>query len=166
MIIYTTTPEQRVEVFQIAADMSKKGLSANFISGAVALASEYEGAYDLMKLWAEDSTSDDERSEICADLEDLIDEHLEQLNKVTQKPRVDFDELAAIGKSVYDFKTKLRQRVDQKGGITALAASTGMCQSSLSRFFNSASMPRRTTLYRIARSLDIPESEIVTDWIR
>ena len=164
MTIFTTTPDQKVEVFKIASNMADAGLPAQFIAGAVALASEYEGAYDLMKLWS--AETEEEQGEICADLEELIDEHTEQSAHVSRKPRISFDELNAIGNSVSDFKRKLRQRVDQKGGIGHLAAMTGMCQSSLSRFFNSASMPRRTTLYRIARAIDLPESEIVTEWIR
>ena len=163
-MIFTTTSEQKLEVYKIAAAIAASGLSAHFISGAVALASEYEGAYDLMKLWSAETIQ--EQDEICADLEELIDEHTERQAIVTRKPRIGLNQLGGIGKTVSDFKQRLRQTVDQKGGIGSLALKTGMCQSSLSRFFSSASMPRRTTLYRIARALDLPESEIVTEWIR
>jgi len=165
MTIFTTTPEQKVEVYQIASTMAQAGLPAIFIAGAVALASDYEGAYDLMKLWSQEDEQE-EKEQICADLEELIDEHLELPRQPTAKPRLDFDQLESVGDSIVAYKKKLRDLVDARGGITRLAQKSGMCQPSLSRFFNSASMPRRTTLYRIAHALDLPETEIVTEWIR
>ena len=50
MTIFTTTDDQKAEVYQIATEMKKAFLPARFIAEAVTLASEYEGAYDLMKL--------------------------------------------------------------------------------------------------------------------
>ncbi len=41
---------------------------------------------------------------------------------------------------------------------------TGIPQPSLNRFFDSASMPHRTTLYRIANALEITESKIISKW--
>lgn len=65
-----------------------------------------------------------------------------------------------------DFKNRLRQAVDAWGGINKLARETSIPQPSLSRFFATASMPRRTTLYKIARALELSERDIATDWIR
>jgi DNA-binding phage protein len=56
--------------------------------------------------------------------------------------------------------------IDRHGAITKVARKAGIPQPSLSRMLNSASMPRRTTLYKIAKALDLDESEIVTEWVR
>ena len=64
------------------------------------------------------------------------------------------------------FKTKLRDVVDKNGGVSDVARLTGIPQPSLSRMLNSPSMPRRTTLYRIANALGLSEGDIVTDWAR
>ena len=143
MTIFTTTDEQKVEVYHIASAMKQAGLPARFITQAVTLASEYEGAYDLMKIWSQEDEQE-ERDQICADLEELIDEQWEQPRQPTVKPRIDFTQLETIGNSIVAYKKRLRQLVDARGGITKLAEKSGMCQPSLSRFFSSASMPRRT----------------------
>jgi len=63
-------------------------------------------------------------------------------------------------------KTRLRAEVDRQGGISELARKTGIPQSSLSRFFLSEAMPRRTTLFRIAKALNLPETAIGFKWMR
>lgn len=75
-----------------------------------------------------------------------------------------FDDLAEIANDVMSFKNALRTEVDRWGGITKLAETTGIPQPSLSRFFSSASMPRRTTLFRIAEALQLRESAILSKW--
>ncbi|WP_407890448.1 helix-turn-helix domain-containing protein [Scytonema sp. NUACC26] len=45
-----------------------------------------------------------------------------------------------------------------------LSEKTGIPEPSLSRFFNSASMPHRTTLYKIANALKLTESQILSKW--
>lgn len=67
---------------------------------------------------------------------------------------------------VVSFKARLRAEVDRQGGINELARRTGIPQPSLSRFFTSSSMPRRTTLYKIAKALNLPESSIGFKWMR
>jgi transcriptional regulator with XRE-family HTH domain len=56
--------------------------------------------------------------------------------------------------------------VDQNGGIKHLAELTGISQPSLSRFFNSATMPRRATLQKIARALKLSQVQIAREWSR
>jgi DNA-binding phage protein len=63
-------------------------------------------------------------------------------------------------------KAKLRKLIDQHGGVSAVAKLTGIPQPSLSRMLNSGSIPRRSTLYRIANALDLPETEIAMAWSR
>jgi DNA-binding phage protein len=41
---------------------------------------------------------------------------------------------------------------------------SGIPQSSLSRLFSSTTMPRRTTLFKIAKALNLPETAIGFKW--
>ncbi|PWU21023.1 MAG: hypothetical protein C5B49_03250 [Bdellovibrio sp.] len=164
MSAFKTSPEQQVRVYEIATAMKNAGLGANFITDCVKLALEYEGAHDLMALWAEASNQEEE-DEVIADLHDEIDTHQELPKKPTKKPHLRFDDLDAIAKNIEGFKKNLRRLVDRQGGITELSKKTGIPQPSLSRFFNSQSMPRRTTLYKIADALGLSENEIITDWV-
>lgn len=164
MSIFLTTDEQKVRVYEIAAEMSQKKLSAQFISACVEQALHYEGTHDLMVLWSE-AKSATERNEVLADLQDEIDARVEAPKKQIKKPYVKFDDLEAIAKDVIRFKNALRKVVDKHGGISKLSEKTGIPQPSLSRFFNSASMPRRTTLYKIAEALNLNEKEILNEWV-
>jgi len=51
--------------------MKKKRLPAGFISAAVKTATEFEGVYDLMKLWINENEAK-ERDKIVADIQDMI----------------------------------------------------------------------------------------------
>ncbi|MBS1958420.1 MAG: helix-turn-helix transcriptional regulator [Bdellovibrionales bacterium] len=164
MIPFTTTAKQKVKVYIVAAAMNQAGLSAVFIEKAVSVAIEYEGMFDLMELWLEESDPSD-RQGIEADIQDVVDEREEAPPEPLKKPYVRFDDLDKIAKDVKKFKNALRKTVDRWGGISKLAAETGIPQPSLSRFFNSAAMPRRATLYRIAGALKLPERELLSDWV-
>ena len=164
MNAFKTSPEQHLEVYGIATAMKTAGLGASFITDCVKLALEYEGAHDLIALWAE-AESPNEKNDIIADLQDEIDTHQELPKKPAKKPYVRFDDLDAIAKNIEGFKKNLRRLVDRHGGIVELAKKTGIPQPSLSRFFSSQSMPRRTTLYKIADALGLSENEIITDWV-
>jgi DNA-binding phage protein len=63
-------------------------------------------------------------------------------------------------------KARLRQIIDKHGGVSAVAKKSGIPQPSLSRMLGSASIPRRSTLYKIANALGLSEAEIVTEWTR
>lgn len=163
MMPFTTTPGQKVRVYQIAAMMKQQGLEDEFIANLVEIASEYEGAYNLMEMWLAQE-SQDEKGEIIADLQDEIEDLLSAPRRPTKKPYIKFDDLELIAKDVFSFKQHLKTLVDSWGGVSKLAREIGVPQSSLSRFFNSTSMPRRTTLYKIANALGLSEKEIITDW--
>lgn len=78
MISFTTTSEQKLELYQIATQMSAAGLPADFIAAAVKRAEEYEGTFDLMILWRDENDSQ-ERNETIADLEEAIEDGLKWL---------------------------------------------------------------------------------------
>jgi DNA-binding phage protein len=163
MSTFRTTDTQKVRVYQIAADMKSGGLSDSFIASAVKLAEYYEGAYELFELWSSEE-DEKERDQIIADIQDEIVEYKEQPKEPVKKPYISFKDLDSIAKNVEGFKAHLKTKVDQWGGISKLSKETGIPQPSLSRFFNTASMPRRTTLYKIAEALNLSEKEIITDW--
>jgi DNA-binding phage protein len=163
MSTYRTSDSQRVKVYEIATNMKKSGLSDSFIDQAVKLAIFYEGAYDLFELWNQEKDKA-EKDQIIADLQEEIDEFQEQPKSPVKKPYISFQDLELISKNVTGFKAHLKSMVDQWGGISKLAKETNIPQPSLSRFFSSSSMPRRTTIYKIANALKLSEKEIITDW--
>lgn len=157
------TPDLKVELIEVGHMMNQSGLPHKFIAAAVETAFEFEGVYNLMKMWA-DETDKKERDEIVADIQDLIDD-------CSQKEKVEgvyirFDDLETIAKDVRKFKDNLRMTVEKNGGIKKLAELTEIPQPSLSRFFGSATMPRRATLLKIARALNLSQIEIATEWSR
>jgi DNA-binding phage protein len=161
--------EQMVHVYQLASEMAKVGLSDKFITAMVGLASQYEGVYDLMVLWSEENDQG-EKDHIIADIQELIDGNADKVERceagrIVKKPKLSFDKLDTVGSAVLAFKAELRKKVDKWGGISKLAEVTGMPQPSLSRFFSSASMPRRVTLYKIAEALSLPKEQIDFDWV-
>lgn len=156
-------PDIRVEIFEIGHQMNQAGLPKEFVADAGITALELEGAYDLLKLWAAEKDAA-ERDEIVADIQELIDD-LAQTGKVETK-KVHLNDLEAIAKDVQGFKDHLRAVVDERGGVKRLAELTGIPQPSLSRFFNTPALPRRTTLLKIARALKLNEVEVPEGWER
>lgn len=152
---------RKIELYEIGAKMKQQKLSPDFITAAVHTASEFEGVYDLMKMW--DAEIDEkEREEIVADIQDMIDDCSDTGDG--EAPYIRFTDLDKISKDILKFKDNLRIIVDQRGGIGELARLTGIPQPSLSRFFGSASMPRRSTLLKIARALKLDAVAIATEW--
>jgi hypothetical protein len=162
---FRTTHEQIIRLAEIVTAMTSTGLDRRFVAAGFELARTDQGIFELMELWYEaDSKADGE--ETLADLQDLIDEAADLPSQPTEKPYVPFDGLDAVAATVMDHKKRLRELIDKHGGVTAVARKIGMPQPSLSRLLNSASMPRRTTLYRIANGLEVPESEVVGEWVQ
>jgi DNA-binding phage protein len=150
-----------VDLFEIAHSMREAGLPDTFISAAVKTALDYEGVADLLKLWRNED-DEIERNEIVADINDLIDDCQPTMKK--KYPRIKMNDLDSISKDIRSFKDSLLSIVDKKGGISRLAQLTGIPQPSLSRFFNTNAMPRRTTVLKIAKALQLDEIEINTLW--
>jgi DNA-binding phage protein len=153
--------ERRVEAFGIGSTMKAQGLPSQFIARAVDLSEEFEGIFDLMRLWRDESDTG-EREEIISDIQDLIDDCCQ--GSKAQAAYIRFDDLDGIAADVRKFKDSLRALVDERGGIGKLAELTHMPQPSISRFFNSASMPRRVTLNKFARALNLSQVQIATPW--
>ncbi len=155
------TPDLKVEIVEIGHQMNQAGLPKEFIAAAVGTAFEFEGVYDLLKMWSHEADQE-ERDAVVADIQELI-EDCSQQEKV-EGVFVRFDDLDKISANIRTFKDNLRLIVDQNGGLKKLSELTGIPQPSLSRFFNSATMPRRGTLHKIARALKLSQIQIATEW--
>lgn len=157
------SPDYQMEMIEVGHKMKQEGLPPAFITAAVQTAFEFEGVYNLMKMWAEETDSE-EKDETVAEIQNLVDDCAQK--DTVEGVYVRFDDLDAIAKNIRSFKDGLRAIVDQNGGIGALSTSTGIPQPSLSRFFSTASMPRRTTLLKIAKALKLSQIQIATEWSR
>jgi DNA-binding phage protein len=153
----------KVELMEIGALMHKKGLPSSFVAAAVETAFEFEGVYDLMKMWAVEKDKK-EQEEIVADIQDMIDD-CSQKEKI-EGTYIRFDDLEGIAKNIRTFKDNLRMEIDKQGGLNHLAQLTGIPQPSLSRLFSSPAMPRRNTLLKIAKALNLSQVQIATEWLK
>lgn len=145
--------------------MRNAGIEVALIRSLMEYCYHYEGLRDLMELWFEEEDTT-ERTNIIVDLQDALEDIVDTSPNIEERPYLRFNDLEDIRKDISQFKLRLREEVDRHGGITELARKTGIPQPSLSRFFSSSSMPRRTTLFRIAKALNLPESAIGFKWVR
>ena len=154
--------ERRLHAARVAQRMLDAGLPAAFIITTLDLVRDNRGIYELMVLWEDADTSND-RDEAVADIQELIEDHKEAVPE-KQKPYIPFDQLDEVAQRVLAHKSKLREIIDKHGGVTRVAELCGIPQPSLSRMLRSASMPRRSTLYKIAEALGVPETEIIGEF--
>ena len=164
MIPFPTSPEEVTQVKAVAAEMVRSGLDFDWVVAVAKVAKLDQGAFALMKLWHESDSKT--KSEIIADLQDTLDDYVDAPPEPTERPKIPFEDLDPVTRQILAEKKKLRALIERHGGVSAVARRCGIPQPSLSRMLNSASMPRRSTLYRIAVSVGIPEAEIVTEWTR
>jgi DNA-binding phage protein len=155
-------PNYEIVIYTIAAEMHRAGLSDVFITTAVHIAIDYQGVYDLMLMWQE-TEDQKERGEIIADIQDMVDE-VTETNRHKKELYIRFDDLDMIAKNILAFKNNLLREVNKRCSLTELSERTGMPLPSLSRFFNTPSMPRRSTLIKIAEALNLSAVEIATEW--
>lgn len=163
---FTTDPKNYGTIFEIAALMIKSGLPSKFVNRVQEHAKEFDGSFNLMVMWNQE-TEQEERNEIIADLQEAIDDddsHHDNVPKI--RPKINFDNLENIANNIVNFKKKLRNVIDQRSSIREVSEKTGIPQASLYRFFNSASMPRKSTLYKIANAIDLDEEDIAIEWTK
>jgi hypothetical protein len=166
MIPFPTTSEQKLKLAAYVVEMVKAGLDHRFIVSASELARVDQGIYDLFELWSQSEHDASEREQIIADIQDLLEEHQDSPKEPEQKPYIRFDQLDDVAQRVMAEKATLRQLIDKHGGVSVVAQKSGIPQPSLSRMLNSPSIPRRSTLYKIANALDLPETDIAFEWTR
>ena len=159
--------EKFIPLAPVAEKMMKEGLSKDFVLSLLPLAFHYEGVYDLIMMWGEE-TDQLVKDEIVADLQEELDEEqgskIMLPRKLKKEEYLHFDNLEEIAKDVIEFKKYLRIEIDRWGSINRLSQETGIPQPSLSRFLNSASLPRRNTLEKIAKALGLKESILLSKW--
>lgn len=165
MIPFPTSPQDLTLLKGIATEMVRADLDFDWVVAVESLAKVDEGAFDLMKLW-HDSEDKGIKEQVVADLQDTLDDYADAPSVPTQRPRIPFDDLDSVTRRVLAEKKKLRELIDRHGGISAVAKKSGIPQPSLSRLLKSASMPRRSTLYKIAVALGVPEKEVAMEWTR
>ncbi len=165
MSTFKTTDAQCIRLAHIVVEMNAAGLDQAFVRRAHDLAREDQGAYELLELWSEEDDQA-EREEILADMQEMLDEADDLPTRPLEKPYIGYDQLADVATRVRAHKQHLRRLIDANGGISEIARRAGMHQSALSRLLSSASMPRRTTLYRIANAMGVSEADVATDFVR
>ena len=161
---FTTDPKNYGTIFEIAAQMIKSGLPSKFVDRVQDHAKEFEGTFNLVVLWQQE-TEQEEKNAILADLQEAVDDtesYRDHAPKV--RPKINFNNLEAIAKDITEFKRILRSVIDQRSSIKEVSEKTGIPTASLYRFFNSASLPRKSTLYKIANAIDLDEQDIATEW--
>ena len=166
MIPFKTSPEEVLALASIMVEMKNAGLDPEFIVKASELGRTDQGIYDLMALWMDAPGDPAERDEIIADLQESMNDYAEAPQEPLRKPYIKFDQLDDVARRVMAEKAKLRQLIDKHGGVSAVAQKSGIPQPSLSRMLSSPSIPRRSTLYKIANALDLSETEIAMEWTR
>lgn len=132
---------QRAE--QLDAALRRSEHPPFIAGGALSLAQRDPALFELMEQFL-DAGEHEQREQVVAELTEAL-EH---------KPDViDFEEFARVEEGVLAFKRRLRETLDAHGGVSEVARLAGIPQPSLSRMLSSPSMPRKTTLLRIARAL-------------
>lgn len=159
----TIDSKQKVKIYEIATKMKHAGLRDAFIDAVVTAASSSQAISDMMRLWSRER-SPKERDEIVADLQDMIDDS--QQESQLKAAYIRFDDLEQVAKHVMAFKESLLLIVHKRGGLKRISELTEIPQPSLSRFFNSASMPHRTTLLKLRDALKLDRVPLGEKWIR
>jgi len=157
-----TLSNHNATLFEVGSAMILAKLPIDFVSVAITSALKYEGISDLVILWANEN-EEKERNEIVADIQDLIDDC--KKTSIENRSYIKFNDLDNIKDNIRDFKDKLLIEVNKKGGISELSKITKIPQPSLSRLFNSNSMPRRQTLLTIASALKLDGISLNEPWV-
>jgi DNA-binding phage protein len=157
--------DQFIMLGKIAYSMIATGISREFVTAVIMLAFRYEGVYDLMVMWSTEMDSE-LKDEIIADLQEEIDESSKIIlpGHLEEKEFLHFDNLSEIAKNVMAFKKNLRAEIERWGGVSKLSKATGIPQASLSRLLNSPSLPRRSTLEKIAKAMNLKKSYLLSQW--
>ncbi|MEZ4459442.1 MAG: helix-turn-helix transcriptional regulator [bacterium] len=160
MTVESTTSD--IDVFEIAAQMRWHALPDTFIVDSIAAARYSAGVRGLLALWLASEGDPEQQQEVIADLQEVIDDLRRSARPVTT---VRFDDLDAIASDIMAFKNALLSTLDERGiTFTELSKRTGMPVPSLSRFFNTASMPQRSTLLKIAKAVELSAVEVSHPW--
>jgi len=146
----------------IAGRMREAGLPDVFCAELIKLAPAYNSIFRMMTFW-EGAVDNAEKQEIVADLQEMIDDSKQRYE---ERPSLRQRDVESVIRTIREFKDRLAMRIEENGGVTEVARKIGMPQSSLSRLLNSASMPRRVTVLKLAKVLGLSEAEIAIEYVR
>lgn len=153
------------EIYEIAPDwLKQKDLERDFLMTVLELARKETPFYKMLLLWEESDLKD--RKEILADLEDMVEEYHDRPLTPVELPYIKMDKLASIADEVKKYKDFLRERVSRAGGVSVVAHKCKMAQPSLSRFLNTTSLPRKSTLEKLAKVLGLSQKEMGFEWTK
>jgi hypothetical protein len=128
----------------------------------MAEAVRYEGLRQLLKMWHEEQDQG-VRDEVVADIAELLEDL--KIQGVVTLPTFRHRDVAPLVADIRAFKDALRRLVDEKGGISWLADRSKIPQPSLSRFFNSPSLPQRGTLLKLREALAPDGGPLIAGWL-
>ena len=160
--------DNETKILLIGEAMRAADLPPKFILDLQVLARSSNAIVRLMDLWHEESDPE-EKDAIIADLQEHMDDTAffkKERETPTERPKVPFDDFDGVLSSVSKFKVRLKKTIEDHGGVSEVARAAGIPQPSLSRLLNDGSMPRKATLLKIAKALDLSEKEIVSEWTR
>jgi len=145
----------------IGDEMQQAALPHEFISSAIDFASQYEGIADLIILWHEEK-SYDERKEIIADIQELLDDcsidNKQEFNSSL------INNIIQLETQLHLLKEKLEGLIQNQGGISELSRKTSIPSEYLNRLLTTNCIPRRPSLLKIARALQIEEDSVDLFW--
>ena len=145
----------------IGEEMQQADLPHEFISSAINFASQYEGIGDLIFLWHEEKSSE-ERKEIIADIQELLDDcsidNKEEFNSSLLK------NINQLETQLHMLKEKLDGLIQKQGGVSELSRKTSIPSEYLNRLLTTNCIPRRPSLLKIARALQLEEDSVDLFW--
>ncbi len=134
-----------------------------FVIAALKAAMTSKAVFLQLQLWDEFADHPEDQAEVLADIQEYLDARSEDSEKA--KRSISEDVTLQVIKDVMELKDRMRAQLEAEGvSLKELSERTGMASPSLSRFFNTASRPRRTTLRKIAEAMDWNEADIASDW--
>lgn len=153
------------DIYEMSPDwLSQKGLDEAFLIQVLELARNEAPFYKMLMLWEEASKS--EKSEIVADLEEMVADYHERPAAPVELPYVKMEKFSSIAEEIKTFKAFLKKRIEKAGGVSEIANKCRMAQPSLSRFLNNTSLPRKSTLEKLAKALGLSQQEMAFEWTK
>lgn len=134
--------------------MRAAGLPPDFVGQVVALARTSEGVADMMRLWMDEPA---ERPAVVVELQGALDD---RAPAVPADPVGCGEAAEALLEERLRHKSHIRALVEAHGGVSRVAAAAGLPQPSLSRFLNTPSEPRPSTLHRLATAMGLALADL------
>ncbi len=113
--VHKDNPGNNLHILDILNEMRRAGFESAFIYSLMEHCQRYEGIWDLMEMWF-DETNPKERDKIVADLQESLNDIIDLPYKPEERPYLRFDDLDNVRSDILEFKKQLRREVDRHGG--------------------------------------------------